>query len=976
MDDPRHERLYDLFAAALRVPQAEREAWLTRQELAGCDLVAELRRLLAEEERGTTGMLGGDRVTTGGRGRPISARIGRYRIEGEIGEGGMGTVYRATEPPPSERTVALKILKAGLDTARMLRRFELERTALARMRHPSIARLLDVGSIEGGRPYFVMELADGEPIDRFCDREAVTLSERLELFARVCDGVHHAHQNGVIHRDIKPANVMVRRGGDGLEPKIIDFGIARQIATDDWDDDPSLTEHGEVIGTLWFMSPEQAEPRRDGIDTRADVYALGVLLYRLVTGRLPLPPERFEDRSVTAVRRVLREEEPPRPSEVATVAVGDPPVDAELDAIIMTAIAKERDRRYPSASELATDVRRYLADEPVSVRTPRRRAAWARFVRRHRAAVTAVAGVLLVLAAGCLFGFLGMRSAALERDAARAARDAEAELRRQSERVTGFLTDALSLLDPQVALGGDPTVRTLLRQVSGRIDGSFPGMSRAEAAVRRTVGTALHNLGEVEAAEAQLLRSLRLLEDDPEVPPDELYATLRCIWLVSLDADSQEVAAIARRASLVAERCLRDDDAVIARELHALLSVPALHDLDDVGPRLGVIETRLLDNRTLRDVDRLMVADVFLEMGRLLGQVYASSSAVRMLRASATIRRSVLPTGHPDVGRALYRLALTLAQSGQYDEARSRAEEAISCLTRSLPAEHWLLAASRSVLGDCLSALDDPDRGEVLMRAGHARVVEARGERCEATAWSNARLMRHYRRTGDPAAAERHRAELARSWTVSANAPIAWALKSMAVPPGEGRFADLLARVELRVTTGVSPDRSDDLTEMLDRAMALRRERFAANADLSMIFARQLVDWSLFITHVDAETRRRMNREALCILRAQSPPPVIPMAQALLNLAGAEVETGDVASALRHSGEAIEWYRRGDHGDRDHEVLICRVTRSMALLATGDATLAAQALADLLVDCRAVYGVDHEVTRAVERFYEQAVRSV
>jgi serine/threonine protein kinase len=351
------------------------------------------------------------------RGEAVGARIGPYKLLQQLGEGGMGLVWVAEQTEPVKRRVALKVIKPGMDSARVLHRFEAERQALAMMDHTNIAKVLDAGSTAEGRPYFVMELVKGVPITRYCDELHLTLRERLELFVPVCQAIQHAHQKGIIHRDIKPSNVLVAVQDGQPMPKVIDFGVAKALHHQ-LTDESVYTEIGQVIGTLEYMSPEQAELSALDIDTRADVYALGVLLYELLTGTTPLDPKRLRSAGYTEVVRLIREVEPPRPStrlsqskesltSLSLQRRTDPgrlvkEVRGELDWIVMKCLEKDRTRRYETANSLAHDVTRYLWDEPVEACPPSRRYRLSKFVRKHRAGLLAavVFAIVLLLAAG------------------------------------------------------------------------------------------------------------------------------------------------------------------------------------------------------------------------------------------------------------------------------------------------------------------------------------------------------------------------------------------------------------------------------------------------------------------------------------------------------------------------------------------------------------------------------------------------
>nr|AAX07520.1 putative serine/threonine protein kinase [Gemmata sp. Wa1-1] len=338
---------------------------------------------------------------------------GRYVLEEPIGQGGMGTVYRARQTEPVRRDVAVKLIRPGMGSEQVLARFEAERQALAVMDHPNIAKVFDAGALGDGRPFFVMELVRGVPITAYCDDKHLPLRERLELFVPVCRAIQHAHQKGVIHRDIKPSNVLVSEVDGRAVPKVIDFGIAK-ATHGPLTERTLVTGLGAVVGTPEYMAPEQAAADGLDVDTRADVYALGVLLYELLTGSTPLTRQRVGRAALLEVLRLVREEEPPTPSSRLAGAETLPSIAAnrrveprrlaamirgELDWVVMKALEKDRSRRYESASGLAGDVERYLADEVVEARPPSRRYRVGKFVRRNRGAVSTAVGFVVLLAA-------------------------------------------------------------------------------------------------------------------------------------------------------------------------------------------------------------------------------------------------------------------------------------------------------------------------------------------------------------------------------------------------------------------------------------------------------------------------------------------------------------------------------------------------------------------------------------------------
>ncbi len=447
----------DIFIAALQQPgPAERAAYLDRACGGDPALRGRVVELLREQEQlgsfleqpaevpGGTGPFtpaSGEVIPTAPAEGP-GAVIGPYKLLQQIGEGGMGAVFMAEQTQPVQRKVALKLIKPGMDTRQVVARFEAERQALALMDHPNIARVFDAGATDGGRPFFVMELVKGVPLTKYCDEHRLTPKQRLELFASVCQAVQHAHQKGIIHRDLKPSNVLVALYDGKPVPKVIDFGVAK--ATGQKLTERTLfTEFGSVVGTLDYMSPEQAELNQLDIDTRSDVYSLGVVLYELLTGTTPLERRRLKDTGLVELLRIIREEEPPRPSarlsttdELPSITVNrslEPKklsgaVRGELDWIVMKALEKGRNRRYDSANGFAADIGRYLADEPVQACPPSAGYQLRKFARRNRRtlATAGVLGAVLLAAVGGVAWTFGWANR--DREARQAAVDQEATL--------------------------------------------------------------------------------------------------------------------------------------------------------------------------------------------------------------------------------------------------------------------------------------------------------------------------------------------------------------------------------------------------------------------------------------------------------------------------------------------------------------------------------------------------------------------
>src|SRR6266850_1479733 len=374
-----HEREVTLFEAALELPTGQREAYLEQASAGDPDLLQRIRKLLHAAENGAeflTPITPNPAPTLPAIEKP-GDRIDRYKLLEQIGEGGCGIVYMAEQEEPIRRKVALKVIKLGMDTRQVIARFEAERQALALMDHPNIAKVYDAGATATGRPYFVMELVRGVRITDYCNDKRLPTRKRLELFSQVCQAVQHAHQKGIIHRDLKPSNILVTVNDGEPVPKVIDFGIAKATTGERLTDKTVFTAFHQFIGTPAYMSPEQAELTSVDIDTRSDIYTLGVLLYELLTGQTPFDAKELLQAGLDEMRRTLREKEPARPSTLLST----------LGADQLTATA----RRHETASALLSDIQRHLSNEPVMARPRSRLYELQKTIRRHRVGFAATA---------------------------------------------------------------------------------------------------------------------------------------------------------------------------------------------------------------------------------------------------------------------------------------------------------------------------------------------------------------------------------------------------------------------------------------------------------------------------------------------------------------------------------------------------------------------------------------------------------
>jgi serine/threonine protein kinase len=639
-----------------------------------------------------------------GSGEAGGSRIGRYRIIEPLGEGGFGMVWRAEQTEPVRREVALKIIKLGMDTKEVIARFEQERQALAVMDHPGIAKVLDAGTTPLGRPYFVMELVRGQRLTDYCDQRRLATRERLRLFIAVCHAIQHAHQKGIIHRDIKPSNILVTEADAGPQPKVIDFGIAKATTA-------RLTDHtlhtavGAFIGTPSYMSPEQADPGGLDLDTRTDIYSLGVLLYELLTGRTPLDFAALRGAGPEAIRRVLRERDPVKPStrlrnlnedEQTTVArarAAAAPrlahqLRGDLDWIVMKAIEKDRTRRYDTAAALARDLERHLERLPVHARPPSTAYVVKRFVQRHRGAVAAAAAIFVSLVAGLA---VSVAMFFREKDARARADTAAAK----SAQVARFLKDMLASVGPSKAQGRDATMlREILDATAARLGTELRDQPEVEAELRAVLGNTYGDLEEFEASEKMLREALRLRRATL-APGDPQLAGAVFAHAVALDlrddltgarAALQEVIALRRAATV-------RDDAALGEALEFLAWLDYREGDLETAEKNARESLALL--RAQGEAARSKLASALSTLGSTLHKVARLREAEALHREELAVRRAVHGASSLEAVTAANNLAQTLVSAGKLDEAVRLAREALAL-------EHKL---TQKPFGGCTDAL-------------------------------------------------------------------------------------------------------------------------------------------------------------------------------------------------------------------------------------------------------------------------------
>jgi non-specific serine/threonine protein kinase/serine/threonine-protein kinase len=724
----RWERLEEIFAAALTRTAEERAAYL-EQTCAGDDELRQRVEALLRHSDATAGFIVGaiDVTEPTSVGQRFAAErltvIGPYRLIRELGQGGMGEVWLAEQSEPIRREVALKLIKLGMDSRQVIARFEAERQALAMMDHPATARVFDAGVAPDGRPYFAMEYVRGRSITEHCDRQRLSIDERLRLFVQVCEGVQHAHQKGIIHRDLKPSNVLVAVHEGQAAPKIIDFGVAKSL-DQRLTTQTMFTEHGVLVGTPEYMSPEQAEPGGADIDTRSDVYSLGALLYELLVGVRPIDSKELRLRGLDEILRHIREKEPSRPStrfntldgpstaESAARRRSEPrsvrrKLSGDLDWVTMKALAKERERRYGSASELAADLRRYLAFEPVTAGPPGAGYRARKFVRRHRFGVGVGALVLLFVVVFAVA--MGVQTVRVGRERDRA--DAE---RRTALAINEFLQETLASANP-LEEGGrrDITLIEALDGAAGRIDESFADEPEVRAEVLTTIGNTYRKLSRMEQAEELLLAAIEIRRGLPNGDPEKLALLLNITGSLRVEADDLEGAeALIREALEVRRRAYGADDYRTARSMVQLSKVH--RDRGNYDEAESLLRRALEIQRAEFGNEHGDIADTLDLLAGLADRRGDFAAAAELHRENLALRRKLYGDKHPDVTDSLHNLAFELRALGQLEEAGALYREVLELDRELLGEEHKYTAGSMTMLATVLLDQGRIDEAEEL----------------------------------------------------------------------------------------------------------------------------------------------------------------------------------------------------------------------------------------------------------------------
>jgi TPR repeat protein/serine/threonine protein kinase len=671
-------------------------------------------------------------------------RIGRYKLLEQIGEGGCGVVYVAEQQEPVRRRVALKVIKLGMDTKQVIARFDAERQALAIMDHPNIAKVLDAGATGTGRPYFVMELVRGSKITDYCDQHQLSPRARLELFIQVCRAVQHAHQKGVMHRDIKPSNILVASDDGAPVPKVIDFGIAK-ATQGRLTDQTVYTAFEQFIGTPAYMSPEQAEMSLNEVDTRTDIYSLGVLLYELLTGKTPFDPTELVASGLEAMRRTIREKEPARPStRLSTMMEGELTSTArqrhteaprlihllrgDLDWVVMKCLEKDRARRYETANGLAGDIQRHLNCEPVVARPPSRLYEFQKTVRRHKFGFAAAAALTLVLALGVLIStreairatHAERQQSALRLQAEQARTRAETGEKRaeteaaRSEQVASFMKDMLSSVGPRVALGRDTKLlKEILDQTAQRLN-DLKVQPEVESDLCVTLAGVYRDLGDYPKAEAMLRPALTIRKNLFGEKSLQVVSVLDLMGQVLHRAGKPDEAEAAYRQALgICEALSRRQSLEVASTLNDLGSLLRYKNkLDEAEAKL---REGLALRRKLLPANDPEIANSLAELGLLLQTRGKPSEAEPLLREALPIRRAIFPPDDPRIADSLVKLGVTLTLLGKYAEAETNFLAALAIQEKVL-GDHRDTANTLDQLGSLLIKLNRLPEAEQRFR--------------------------------------------------------------------------------------------------------------------------------------------------------------------------------------------------------------------------------------------------------------------
>jgi eukaryotic-like serine/threonine-protein kinase len=770
---PRPPGAKEIFAAAIELPKDQRRAYVEAQCAGDAQIRAAVETLLSAHDNAGE-FFDGPTLEPGPATEQIPPiaeiprTIGPYTLLQPIGEGGFGTVYMAEQQHPVRRRVAVKVIKLGMDTRQVIARFEAERQALAIMDHPNIARVIDGGATEHGRPYFVMELVRGVPITDYCDANKLTPRQRVELMVPVCQAIQHAHQKGIIHRDIKPSNVLITLHDGRPVPKVIDFGVAKAVSQR-LTEKTYFTEFRQMIGTPEYMSPEQAEMSGLDIDTRTDVYSLGVLLYQLLTGLTPFDTRELRSKAYAEMQRMIREVDPPKPStrvssseQLPSIAANrgiDPKqlmssVRGELDWIVMKCLEKDRTRRYESASALAQDAMRYLADEPVMAGPISRTYRLRKLIRRHRVTVVAAGCVLVALIAGIVGTTIGLVEARRQRDDARRQRGEAEQANLNTQAVNDFLTtDLLAHANPVISQGKELTIRQVLDRASDHVAAKLGDRPLAEAAVRYTLSITYVALGQPRVALPHAQASLNIRRKHlGDEHPDTLKSMRNLAVVFQNMGRLHEAEPLFRQAIEAGLRVLSHDDTFLLRwRSDYAQTLEYLNRLDE-AERLcrDVLDRR---RRVLGEDHQDTLTSMHM-LGSILLHQQRYDEPEGLFKQSLEKRRRILGELSPDTIVSVADTATLLHKQGKFDQAEPLYREALQKWIEVLGPNHPNTLITTQSLALCLEDLGKPEQGIAVLSDAVARASQALGDGDPVTVRARVNLGSQYFAQGKTAEAE------------------------------------------------------------------------------------------------------------------------------------------------------------------------------------------------------------------------------
>jgi eukaryotic-like serine/threonine-protein kinase len=689
---------------------AARSAFLDAACAGNAELRRQVERLLEEHDRQENSIL--DSSPPGAQATVLTSvsegagvQIGPYKLLQQIGEGGMGVVFMAEQTKPVERRVAIKIVKQGMESRQILARFDAERQALSVLDHPNIARVLDAGTTTSGRPYFVMELVKGEPITDYCDSHHLTLRARLELFIPVCEAVQHAHQKGIIHRDLKPSNVLIALYDGKPVPKVIDFGVAKATGRK-LTEQTLFTEFGAVVGTLQYMSPEQASLNQLDIDTRSDIYSLGVLLYELLTGSTPLQRSRLTGAAVLEMLRIIRDEEPQKPSarlttteELPSIAANrglEPKklsslVNGDLDWIVMKCLEKERGRRYETANGLMLDIRRYLVDEAVLACPPSRIYRLRKFVRRNKGHVIAASLLMLALLSGIAGTTIGLfeakRQEALALAAAAQERDAKV---REAERAEG---ERLAKLDAQAAAAAEKAAKEQ-SEVQRKKAERMLAFAKKGNAILGSVFTGLDpnanyaNVGELsQALKANLTKAVQELEGSAIGDPLEVASMQHTLGLSLLGlGDPARAITLFEKARATRSAKLGSNHADTLTSMSYLAE--AYHSAGKLDQALRLFKETLDLRKARLGADHPSTLTSMTDLAWCYREIGKRDMAMPLFEETLKLKKAKLGADDPDTLTSMNDLAVGYYDAGRPDLALPLLEETLKLKKAKLGPDH------------------------------------------------------------------------------------------------------------------------------------------------------------------------------------------------------------------------------------------------------------------------------------------------